>query len=273
MVFAHLGAQVPPSFQARRIYLCLMEVTTLRVREGHHPLPPVVRASIRAMVPLVQRGHGCHPSPGPARVAAVRVAIPSLLRKGAPLAPLRLPIRFPHPALAHAGAPSHLCHCQTRKTCLTSPFVIRPSVVVSSSACNEVLYRGDPHGAPRRHISVYPARIQERTPRTRAPSLPLPPLPRATQIPTGYQAAASESSKRPSPVLLLRQRVASALPPRVRSQVSRGKQRRARGMTALRYARQSTRTRASAGSRGHEAGLRVPRLKTGSPPSLRDGAQ
>ncbi len=279
MVFAHMGARVPPSFQARRICVCLIQVTTPRVREWHRPLPPVVRASIHAMVPLVQRGHGCQPLRGQARVAAVRIVVPSLLRKGAPPVPLRLPIRVPClivlPALAHAGAPSsHLGQCQTRKTCLTRPFVIHPSVVVSSSACNEVstvACHVVPHGALRRRISVRLARIPERTPRTpalRAPSLP----PRATQTPTGYQAAASGSLKRPSPVPLLRPRP-SALSPRVQSQVFQGKQQPC-GTTARRYARRSTRTRASAGLRGHEAGLRVLRraaCKTDSPPSPRGG--
>ncbi|KAH9031007.1 hypothetical protein EDB85DRAFT_1389190 [Lactarius pseudohatsudake] len=177
-----------------------------------------------------------------------------------------------------AAAPSHSRPLSGSPTGARS----RGSTISPGSLSDEenVPYETIRHTSIRRGIlerlqRVHPARIPERTPRTPAPQVPsLPPSPRATR--TGYQAAASGSSKRLSPVpSILRRRRPSVLPPRSQlpSQVSQGDQ-RARGTTARRYARRSTRTQASAGSRGHEAGLRVPRRpnKTGSPPSLRGGA-
>ena len=206
-----------------------------------------------------------------------------------PLTPLRLTIRVASlkslPELAHGEVPSHVFHHQTtaphlRSSCarprtplsrlcqlhypmmtqfLTKLFVINPSVVVSSSACN-VVFRGIPHGALCRHILVQVAYIQERTmtsPVLRASSYPLPRLPRAS--PTGHQAAVSGSSKT-SPALLVHQQSTRSQP----QASGEDNQRRAHGATARRYAKRSTRTQATGGSHGHGAGRRVPHPKTAS---------
>ena len=249
----------------------------------------VVRASI-CPIPLVPPGPCYQSSRGVARVTAAGTALLYyILPNRAPLTQLRHPIRVTRlkylPALAHGEAPSHVFHHQTtaphlrssyarRRTplsrlcqfhCpmmtlfLTRLFVINPSVVVSSSVCKVVyqgvVYRGIPHGAPCRHILVHLAYIQERTmtsPVLRASSYPLLRLPLAS--PTGHQAAVSGPSKT-SPTPLVRKR--PTRPPQ--SQVSREDNQRARGaVTARRYAKRSTRTQVSAGSRGHGAGRRVP---------------
>jgi hypothetical protein len=155
----------------------MTQATTLRPGHSHRTRPPVVRASIRAMVPLIPLGPYCQSSRGPPRVTIVRAAVLSLLPKRAPLAPLRLPIRVTcpksRPVLDHGGAPSRVClhqtttlclmtslahaiiplshpcpcHYQTTTPCPTRPFAINPYAVVSLNACN-VEYQGVPHGAP-----------------------------------------------------------------------------------------------------------------------------